>query len=457
MEKAAVVLAAGHGTRMRSNKAKVLHEIWGKPMIAHVVETYLAAGIDRIIVVVGHQGAEVEKFLQDYAAVEVVWQREQLGTGHAVMQARQALADGSGPVLVGYGDSPLYRPETLAKLFEQHEAEGAACTCLSAIYRDPTGYGRIVRDEEGNFAAIVEEKDADPEQKKICEINTGVGVYQREALFACLEEVNNDNAQGEYYLTDVPAILRQKGQRVALVVCPDPEETLGINTKVQLAEAAAVMRTRVLEELMLAGVSIIDPATTYIDADVKIAPDTVIYPFTIIQGKTRIDESAIIGPHTRIVDCEIGAGAEIVQSTLLESKVGRETTVGPYAYLRPNSVIGDHVRIGDFVEIKNSNVADYAKIPHLSYVGDADVGVNANVGAGTITCNFDGERKHRTVIADNAFIGSNSNLVAPVSIGEGAYIAAGSTITKDVPAKALGIGRSRQSVREGWVESRKKK
>lgn len=455
MEKAAVVLAAGLGTRMRSRKAKVLHEIWGKPMISHVVECYLAAGIQRIVVVVGHQGREVQEALAGYKHVEFAWQQEQLGTGHAVMQAQSNLAEFSGPVLVGYGDAPLYRPETIARLLNRHEAAGAACTILTAVYDDPHGYGRIVRDDTGAFVKVVEEKDATPEQKRIQEINTGTYVFEKSALFDGLARISNDNAQGEYYLTDVPAILLNQGALVALEICQDAVETQGINTKVQLAQAAAVMKSRILEKFMLAGVTIVDPATTYIDPDVVIEPDTIVYPFTIIQGHTHIKSDSIIGPGARVIDCQIGSSVEIVQSTLVEAKIGDGTTVGPYAYLRPGTVVGANARIGDFVEVKNSNIGDGAKVPHLSYVGDADVGAYSNLGAGSITCNYDGKQKHRTVIGDRAFIGSNANLVAPVTIGEGAYIAAGSTITKDVPAKALGIGRARQLVREGWVEKRR--
>ncbi len=455
MEKAAVILAAGHGTRMRSSKAKVLHEIWGKPMINHVVEAYLAAGVQRLIVVVGHQGEAVQEALAGYHQVKFAWQEEQLGTGHAVMQAQSELEGFDGPVIVGYGDAPLYRPETLQQLVEEHVQAESMCTLLTALYEDPFGYGRVIRDGDGRFVEVVEERDATKEQKAIREINTGTYVFAGKNLFSALGQLTNDNAQSEYYLTDVPAILKKQGGEISLVVCQDPAETQGINSKVQLAKAAAVMRNRVLEKLMLSGVTIVDPATTYIDAEVTIAPDTIIYPFTIIEGRSRIEEECIIGPGTRIVSCEIGAGAEIVQSTLLESKVGDETTVGPFAYLRPNTVIGCQARIGDFVEIKNSNIKDGAKIPHLSYVGDADIGANANLGAGSITCNFDGRKKSRTVVEDNAFVGSNANLVAPVTVGEGAFVAAGSTITKDIPAKALGVGRAKQTVREGWVDRRR--
>lgn len=456
MKKAAVILAAGFGTRMRSRKAKVLHEILGKPMIQHVVENYQAAGADKIVVVVGHQGEAVQQALADIDAdITFAWQHEQLGTAHAVMQAEPYLRDFSGCILIGYGDAPLYRPETLAALAEHHLQTNAVCTVLSAIYDDPFGYGRILRDEEGNFVGVVEEKDASPEQKEIREVNTGLYVFSPQHLWDALTQVRADNAQNEYYLTDVPGILRSRGHRVEIKLCEDPTETAGINTRVQLAEAAAIMKNRILERLMLAGVTIIDPVTTYIESDVVIGPDTVIYPFTMLHGSTQIGENCIIGPGTRIVNSYIGDDVEIVQSTVIESRLDSGCRVGPFAHLRPGNVIGANVHVGGFVEVKNSNVGEFSKIPHLSYVGDSDIGKHVNMGAGSITCNYDGKKKHRTVIRDHAFVGSNSNLVAPVEIGEGSYIAAGSTITDDVPGDALAIARARQVLKEGWAKKRR--
>lgn len=456
MRRAAVILAAGFGTRMRSRKAKVLHEILGKPMINYVVENYRAAGVDKMVIVVGYQGEEVQKALAGLDMdLTFAWQHEQLGTAHAVTQAEPYLKDFSGSILVGYGDSPLYRPETIAGLVEHHEQACAECTVLSAIYERPFGYGRILRDEQGDFVGVVEEKDASPEQKQIREINTGVYIFSSQHLWDALAEVKANNAQKEYYLTDVPGIMRRKGYKVEIELCDDPDETSGINTRVQLAEATAIMKDRILERLMLSGVTIVDPRTTYIDPDVVIGQDTVIYPFTMIHGKTEIGENCSIGPGTRILNSRIANDVQIVQSIVIDSQLDANCSVGPFAHLRPGNVIGPHAHIGGFVEVKNSNVGERSKIPHLSYVGDSDVGTDVNMGAGSITCNYDGKKKHRTVIKDRAFVGSNSNLVAPVEVGEGAYIAAGSTITKDVPEGALAIGRARQVLKEGWAKKRR--
>lgn len=449
----AVILAAGKGTRMKSRLPKVLHQVAGKPMVRHVLEAVQSLGINQQILVIGHEAELVKAALGEQVRYAI--QAEQLGTGHAVMQAQPLIGEEIKTVLVLCGDTPLLRAETLAILLAEHQQTGAAATVLTANLTDPSGYGRIIRDAQGLVERIVEEKDASAEEKRVQEINTGTYCFDKVALFKALGEISPANAQGEYYLTDVLSVLRGAGQKVGAVVAADPRETYGINSRVQLAEAEKILRYRKLVRLMEAGVTIIDPATTFIDDEVEIEPDTIIYPNTIIERGSRIGCECVIGPGTRIVESRIGNRVEIQNSVLLKSLVGDECTIGPFAYLRPGTELAGKNRVGDFVEIKNSKVGEGSKIPHLAYVGDATVGRNVNIGCGTITCNYDGVRKWPTRIGDGAFIGSNTNLVAPVEIGANAVTGAGSTITKDVPADSLAVERSRQTVIRDWVKKKR--
>ena len=452
-EMVAVILAAGKGTRMKSALPKVLHAVGGRPMLRHVMTAAEQAGAKRTIVVVGFGGDQVQAKIG--AAAEYVLQAEQLGTGHAMMQVQPVLAGFSGTILLLCGDTPLLTDKTLLALVAAHQQSGAAATVLTAMPADATGYGRILRNESGQVLGIVEQKDATPEQKKIGEINTGIYCFEAAPLFAALAGLTCNNAQGEYYLTDVLAILAQAGQQVGAVEVSDFQETLGINSRLQLAEAEAILRRRKLVELMDSGVTVMDPASTFVDATVSVGEDTVLYPFTWLEGETTIGRDCRIGPNSRIADSQLGDAVTLHFSYAHECKIAEGVTVGPYVHLRPDTQLATGVKVGNFVEIKNSLVGQGSKVPHLSYIGDTDIGSGVNIGSGTITVNYDGKKKHRTHIGDDAFIGCNTNLVAPVSVGAGAYIAAGSTITKDVPDGALGVGRARQSNIAGWAEKKK--
>jgi len=450
---AAVVLAAGKGTRMKSRYPKVLHRVAGRPMLAYVLDAVESAGAAPVVVVAGFGLEAVRDAVGERA--EVVCQEEQLGTAHALLQAGEKLEGADGDILVVCGDTPLLDGRVLADLAARHRETGAKATVLTAEMDDPTGYGRVIRGEDGMVLRIVEQKDASPAELAVKEINTGVYCFAAEGLFDALRRIGRENRQGEYYLTDIVSLYVSEGRPVASYVAADPTAVMGINDRVQLAQAEGVLRRRIVERLMLDGVTVLDPATTFIDAGVEIAPDTVIYPFTFIEGRTVIGRECVIGPQARLVDCRLGDGVTFQNSIALESEIGDGTTVGPFAYLRPGNKIGARVRIGDFVEMKKSVVGDGSKIPHLSYVGDALIGSGVNIGAGTITCNYDGRRKSATVIEDGAFIGSNANLVAPVKVGRGAYVGAGSTITQDVPPGSLGVARGRQKNIEGWAARKK--
>lgn len=452
---ASVILAAGKGTRMKSRLPKVLHRVCGKPMLEHVILSACEAGVDRNIVVVGHEADMVREAVG--LEVEWIYQSEQLGTGHAVMQAEQVLAGFSGNILVLCGDTPLVTSGTLTRLLETHESQGYAATVLTAVMEDPTGYGRIVRDQNGQMREIVEHKDATAAQLEINEVNTGIYCFRGPELFAGLKEINPVNAQGEYYLTDVLAVLNKKGGAVGAQKAAEALETMGINSRVQLAEAEKIMRLNILRQLMIDGVTVIDPQNTYIDRDIRIGCDTVIYPGTVIEGNCSIGENCCLGPYSRLKDVTIGSNVTVQNSVVVESSIGNGVTVGPFAYIRPGTVLGDNVKVGDFVEIKKSVIGKGSKVPHLSYVGDAQIGEAVNVGAGTITCNYDGTHKWNTIIGDNSFIGSNTNLVAPVEVGKNAIIGAGSTVTKNVPEGALCVERSKQEIYPGWVARKNKK
>lgn len=452
---AAVILAAGQGKRMKSDIPKVLHSLCGRPMIHYVLEAVEGVGPSLVVVVVGFGGDMVARVVEGRA--QVVYQKEQLGTAHALLQAAPLLAGFDGHILVTCGDTPLLTAATLKRLVETHLSGGASATLLTACLDDPTGYGRVVRDEAGRVRKVVEQKDATPAELAIKEVNTGVYCFAAAGLFETLAALGRENAQGEYYLTDVVENYVSRGLTVAAVAAEDPREVEGVNDRVQLARAEGLLRRRILEELMLSGVTVLDPATTFVDREARVGRDTVIYPFTFIEGRTVIGARCTIGPGARLVNARVGDGAVIRQAVVEESELGDGCTVGPYAYVRPGCVLAPGVKVGSFVELKKAVVGRGSKIPHLSYVGDASVGEGVNIGAGTITCNFDGERKWPTEIGDGAFIGSNTNLVAPVKIGAGAYIGAGSTITRDVPPGALGVARGRQKNIPDWSARKKKK
>ncbi len=446
----AVILAAGQGTRMKSKLYKVLHPVCGKPMIAHIIREVKQLNPSEIVAVVGYGAEKVKEAIG--SSVSYAFQPEQLGTAHAVMQAREHLAHKKGVTLVVCGDTPLITKETMEKLFEHHEKTNAKATILTAQAEQPAGYGRIVRDANGNVQRIVEEKDASSDEKQIKEINTGTYCFDNESLFAALTQVDNDNAQGEYYLPDVIEILQKQNEIIAAYQTDDFEETIGVNDRVALSQAEAIMRRRINEQHMRNGVTIVDPEQTYISADAEIGQDTVIYPGCILNGAVRVGNDCTIGPNTELSNCKVGDGTVIKQSVVVESEIGNEVTIGPFAHIRPQSVLGDQIKIGNFVEVKKSVIENGAKASHLSYIGDAEIGKHVNIGCGTITVNYDGANKYQTVIEDGAFIGCNSNLIAPVTIGKNAYVAAGSTITDDVPERALSIARSRQVNKENYVK-----
>ena len=449
-----VILAAGQGKRMHSVHPKVLHHVAGKPMLLHVLEAARGAGVDDPIVVVGHGR---EELLSTLPHLNYVVQEAQMGTGHAVAQAKTAIPKESSGVLVLCGDTPLLTAEVLGALVEHHRVTGAAATILTAELEDPQGYGRILRDGSWSVQRIVEQRDANPAEAAIREINSGTYIFEKDDLFAALENITPDNSQGEYYLTDVIRVFCNEGKKVSALKAKDPQEVLGINDRIQLARAGEVLHRRKNRELMLEGVTIVDPATTWVDADVTIGQDTILLPGTLIEGSTVIGRECRIGPSCRLRDCRVGEGSQVQYAVLVGSSFGRECKIGPFAYIRPDSKVGNHVKIGDFVEIKKTTIGDGSKVPHHTYLGDSLLGANVNIGAGTITCNYDGEKKSVTTIRDNVFVGSNSNLVAPVEIGKNAYIAAGSTINENVPEDSLAIARQRQTNIEGWVAKKGKK
>ena len=447
-----IILAAGEGKRMKSNIAKPLQIAVGKPLAEWVVDTATEAGSVENIMVVGHKAEDVKEYFGD--RVTYRYQYERLGTGHAVMQGIDAISSKEGTVVVLYGDAPLIEADVLKAAYAQHMSENAAATVITAVVDEPFGYGRIVR-ENGSIAKIVEQKDASDEQKLIKEVNSGMYFFDIQKLLGALKRVTNDNAQGEYYITDVIEILLGDGEKVGVYITGE-DQILGVNDRLQLAQVSKILYMRKIKQVMLDGVTVIDPDATYIGADVKIGRDTVIYPNTSLDGKTEIGENCAIGPDTNLTNCTIGNNTEVIKTVGIESAVGEKTHVGPFAYLRPGSRIGGDVKIGDFVEIKNSSVGDGTKVSHLTYIGDADVGKRVNFGCGTVVVNYDGHSKHRSVIEDDCFIGCNTNLVSPVLVRKGAYTAAGSTITKEVPENSLAIARSREVIKQDWVAKKEK-
>jgi bifunctional UDP-N-acetylglucosamine pyrophosphorylase/glucosamine-1-phosphate N-acetyltransferase len=451
MSTVALVLAAGQGTRMKSELPKVAHRILGVPMVRYVVDSARQAGVERVLVVTGHGAEDVEALLE---GTELVRQEQQLGTGHAVLCASEALSAMAGSLVVLSGDTPLLRADTIAGLVAMRESSGAAAVVLTAHVPDPTGYGRIVRDRDGEVAAIVEQKDATSDEVRINEVNTGTYCFDARVLLAHLDRLDAKNAQGEYYLTDVIGIMVGEGLTVGAMTTDEPLETLGVNSRVQLAEAAKAMQARINTAHMLEGVTMIDPELVWVGPDVTLAPDVELLPMTFLEGATSVASGAVLGPNARVRDSRIGERAVVDASVVVSSVLGPGVNVGPVAYVRPNTVLEAGSKAGTCVEIKNSTIGEGSKVPHLSYVGDAQIGRGVNVGAGTITCNYDGTAKHPTVIEDDAFIGSDTMLVAPVRVGRGAVTGAGSAISHDVPANALGIERSEQRIIEEWAVRR---
>jgi len=453
---AVIVLAAGEGTRMRSGRPKVLHEIAGRSLLGHAVAP--ARGVDpsELVVVVRHErDAVVEHLAQIAPDVVVAEQDEVPGTGRATACGLAALQHRDGTVVITYGDVPLLAPATLRDLVDLHEESGDAVTVLTAELADPTGYGRVLRDFDGTVLAIVEQKDATAEQAAVTEVNTGIYAFDGAFLAQALERLGTDNAAGEVYLTDVVAVARAAGRGVRAVRVEDVTQTEGVNDRVQLAALGRALRDRIVEGWMRAGVTVVDPQTTWLDAGVELAADVTLLPGTQLFGATRVAAGATIGPDTTLRDCLVGADASIVRSHATGAEIGPGASVGPFSLLRPGTVLGEGGKIGAYVETKNAVIGPGSKVPHLTYVGDADIGVGSNIGAATVFVNYDGESKHRTTVGDHVRIGSDTMLVAPVEIGDGAYTAAGSVITDDVPPGAMGVGRARQRTIMGWVQRKR--
>ena len=451
MYKCALILAAGQGKRIKSNLPKVLHKVCGKEMVNHVIDNMRITGIQDVNVIIGN-GAEKVKAETENRKVSYSIQEQQLGTGDAVKSAKEFLKDKEGVVTVFAGDAPLTKIETINALIEEHVAKNNSATLLSALVQDPTGYGRIIRDGE-EVLKIVEHKDCSEDELKVNEMNAAMYCFDIKELVSSLDKLSNNNVQGEYYLTDIIGILKAEGKKVGAVVTKY-EETIGVNSRAQLAEAEEILRNRINSIHLENGVTLIDPKTTYIGIEVEIGKDTVIYPNNIIEGNTIIGENCLIMQNCRIKDCIIEAGVDIQSSVVLESKIGENTTVGPFAYIRPETIIGKGARIGDFVEIKKSTIGDGTKVSHLTYIGDAEVGNECNFGCGTVVVNYDGEKKYKTIIGNNSFIGCNTNLISPAKVGDNTYIAAGSTITSEIKEGELAIARAKQRNIQGWVQKK---
>lgn len=448
-EVAGIVLAAGKGTRMKSELPKALHEVCGAPMVRLVADALISAGVGKPIIVTGH-GSEAVREALGADRFEYAFQQFQRGTGDAVRCAIDSVKPKS-VVIVAAGDTPLVHAELVRALLEKHTSSGNQATVATMHLEDPTGYGRVLRDPCGNVTQIVEHRDATQEQREILEANGGLYCFDSDMLGKTLEQLRPNNDQGELYLTDTIAWIASQGGKVGAYRVEDPIDLAGVNNRWQLAEANSVLRRRLVEQHALAGVSILDPASTYVDVGVEIGRDTVLHPGSFLEGSTRVGERCSIGPNTQLIDSRVGSESRVMMSVLHGVEVGRHVIIGPFAHLRGGASIGDDARIGNFVEVKNSALENGVRAAHLSYIGDASVGRDANIGAGTITCNYDGICKHRTVIGAEAFIGSNSTLVAPVQIGHKAIVAAGSVVTFNVPDDALAVGRSRQEIKESWA------
>ena len=456
-----VVLAAGEGTRMKSTLPKVLHQICGQPMLFYVLKAVLKAGCRKNYLVVGHKEEKIIEVLRNSLplrkrGIEFVKQRKLLGSGNAVLQVKKNLSNYGGDVLVVYGDLPLLTAATLKRLIQTHFKQGNSLTILGATLENPSGYGRIINNgNSGKGIRIVEERDATPRQKKISRVNAGVYCFKAEDLFNAIDKIKPDNKKKEYYLTDAVQILGEMGKKVGLVMTKDSGEVEGVNNRKQLANVQKCINMKNLERLMLSGVTIVDPSSTFIDSAVKIAGDTIIYPGSTILGKTIIGENCKLGPYAFIQDCRIAKEVEVRASFIYGAKIGEGAKVGPFSHIRPGTVVGEHVRVGNFCEVKKSRIGRGTKVSHLSYIGDAFLGKDVNIGAGTITCNFDGIRKNITRVGDATFVGSDTKFIAPVKIGKGAVIGAGSTITEDVPAGKLAIARARQVIKDRKKKKRR--
>lgn len=448
-----VILAAGMGTRMKSKMPKVLHTVCGKPLSKWVIDASKAAGADKVCAVVGHKAETVKEVLGDVC--EFALQAEQKGTGHAVMQAIDVIKNSKGEVVILNGDTPLITAETINKAIEYHKNNDNQATVITAILDDATGYGRIVRDNDGSVLKIVEHKDASEEEKKINEVNSGMYVFDAQSLVYALDKITPNNAQGEYYLTDTLEILLSAGKKIGGYAISDNDEIRGINDRVQLNEAEKIMQKRINEYHMRNGVTMRNPESVYIEDGVEIGNDTEICQNVTIKSGTKIGSDCVIGSGSMLDRAVIHDGVDVLSSVILESEVDEGTHVGPFAYIRPNCHVGKEVKVGDFVELKNSNIDDGTKISHLTYIGDSDVGKRVNFGCGTVTCNYDGKKKYRTTIGDDCFVGCNTNFVSPINVGDGVYIAAGSTITEDIPENSLSIARARQVNKDGWKDKRK--
>jgi len=451
-----VILAAGKGTRIKSSLPKVLHRVAGRPMLHYVLRTAALLSPHTVIVVVGYLAESVRRALSDAPNVQFVVQEPQLGTGHALLQTAPVLEQLAGTLLLLSGDVPLLRGDTLERLIQTHESSRSAATILTAQVQQPYGYGRIVR-TDGRISKIVEEGDASLAERQIKEVNAGIYVFDLTSLFPALRSLGTQNAQGEYYLPDLVRIYRRQQRVVETMTLQRPDEVRGINSRSELAEVNRIVRQKKNEELMAGGVTIEDPATTYVDPDVRVGPDTVIHPGVHLEGRTRVGAACEIHAGVRIVDSVLEDRVTVKNFCVIqEARIASGAIIGPFAHLRPDADIRQNARVGNFVELKKSVLGPGSKANHLAYLGNATIGSNVNIGAGTITCNYDGVQKHPTIIEDDAFIGSDTQLIAPVTVGRGAYIAAGSSITDDVPAGALGIARGQQVNKEGWVAGKKK-
>lgn len=452
--KKAIILAAGKGTRMKSIHPKVVHKVCGKEMVNHVIDAAKSAGVVDTILVLGHEIDQVKAVVE--GEIKIAVQEEQLGTGHAVMVADEYIGT-EDTIMVLCGDTPLIEAETLDNFFAFHQKGSYSVSVLTTAVDDPTGYGRIIRDDKDRLVRIVEQKDANDKEKAIKEINSGIYCFNGKYLKEALLKLDNNNAQGEYYLPDTIELIRTAGGLAGAYQGANIEELMGVNSRVQLAQAEATMRKKINERHMVNGVTIIDLSSTYIDSDVEIGCDTIILPGCIISKGSNIGTSCKIGPHTSIENSIIGNNTSVKKSEVIDARVGNNTNIGPFAYLRPKADIGNNCKIGDFVEVKNASLGDGSKASHLSYIGDAEVGKDVNIGCGVVFVNYDGKNKFKSIVKDKAFVGSNSNLVAPVVVEEDAFIATGSTITDDIPGGCLAIARSRQEVKPGWVDKKRKR